>query len=59
VLGRAVDGFGLQSYAAALDKGATIPQLLLELAVSEEFQQKYSVSELSNLEFVNLLYKTF
>lgn len=57
VLGRAVDGFGLQSYAAALDKGATIPQLLLELAISEEFRQKYSVSKLSNLEFVNLLYK--
>jgi hypothetical protein len=56
VLGRAADGHGLQSYATALEKGMSTSELLLRLIRSSEFEQKYSVSQLNDTEFVKLLY---
>ena len=53
VLDRKPDGVGL----GALKEGSTVPQLLLTLTNSYEFQVKYSTSSLSNSEFVTLLYE--
>jgi hypothetical protein len=57
VLGRKVDGGGLESWTAALKKGGTIDDVLLGGLASEEFKQKHKTSELSNSDYINLIYR--
>jgi hypothetical protein len=57
ILGRQADGGGLEDWTAELKKDRPIGEVLLSLADAEEFKQKYSLSELSNSDYVMLIYR--
>jgi hypothetical protein len=55
--GRDADGGGLASWTAELKSGLSIENLLFGMSQSEEFNQRYSVSELSNSDYIHLIYR--
>jgi hypothetical protein len=57
VLERAVDGAGFKGWMAALQKDTAAPELLLAMLGSAEFNSKHTARDLSNAEFVRLLYR--
>jgi hypothetical protein len=57
ILGRPGDGAGLGRWTAALNDGSTIDQMLLAMLGSDEFTKRYTASNLSNSDFLVLMYR--
>jgi hypothetical protein len=57
VLERAVDGAGFKGWMEALQKDTKVPELLLAMLGSAEFNSKHTARDLSNAGFVRLLYR--
>jgi len=57
VLGRMVDEAGAKRWTAALEGGAKVGQMLLELIESAEFRSSYATSGLGDAAYVDLLYR--
>jgi hypothetical protein len=57
ILGRQADGGGLDARTAELSKDRPIGDMLLGMVAAEEFKQKYRAAELSNSEYILLIYR--
>jgi len=57
ILGRDADGGGVQSWASELAGGHPVRNMLLGMMQSEEFQSSYKITEITDLEYVTLVYR--
>lgn len=57
VLGRPADGGGLESWAAGVEKGRDIREVLVSMIESGEFRETHDVAERDNSAYITLIYR--